>query len=327
VLEELLSKLPRQYQDPNLIVGTENADDAAVYRLNDDQALVATTDFFMPIVDDPFDFGRMAAANALSDVYAMGGRPIMALAIAGVPAEKLAPEIVQQIFAGGHDVCAQAGVPIAGGHTIDIGEPIYGLVALGLVHPDKVQTNANAQVDDLLILGKPLGIGILGAAANKAELDPEGYRQMVETATQLNSVGTTLAQFEGVHAMTDVTGFGLLGHLLEVCRGANLRAVLRHDAIPMLPAAREYAKKGYNTGAANRNWESYGAQVGLPDVLSKAETNLLRDPQTSGGLLVACAAEAADRVLAEFHQAGHSKAAVIGELTDGRPFVDVIVGQ
>lgn len=309
-----------------MLVGTENADDAAVYRLNPDQALVATTDFFMPIVDDPFDFGRMAAANALSDVYAMGGSPIMALAIAGIPAGKLSPDVVQQIFAGGHDVCAQAGVPIAGGHTIDIGEPIYGLVALGLVHPDKVRKNATAQDGDVLVLGKPLGIGILGAAANKAELDPDGYRQMVETATQLNSVGSTLTELDGVHAMTDVTGFGLLGHLLEVCRGANLRAILRHDAIPVLPAARDYADRGYNTGAANRNWASYGGDVGLPDGLSEAETNLLRDPQTSGGLLVACSAAEADRVVAEFHQAGHSQAATIGELTTGRPFVEVIVG-
>ena len=323
MLEELLSKLPRQFHDPNLLVGRENSDDAAVYRLNSDQALVATTDFFMPIVDDPFDFGRMAAANALSDVYAMGGHPIMALAIAGIPTGKLSPDIVQQIFAGGHAICAQAGVPIAGGHTIDIGEPIYGLVALGLVHPDKVQKNATARDGDVLVLGKPLGIGILGAAANRAELDSDGYRQMVETATQLNSVGTALAELDGVHAMTDVTGFGLLGHLLEVCRGANLRAILRHDTIPVLPAARDYAEKGYNTGAANRNWSSYGENVGLPDGLSTAQTNLLRDPQTSGGLLVACAAAEAERVVAEFHQAGHTYAATIGKLIAGRPFIEV----
>jgi len=325
VLEELLSKLPRQYQDPNLLVGTENADDAAVYRLNDHQALVATTDFFMPIVDDPFDFGQMAAANALSDVYAMGGRPIMALAIAGIPAGKLAPVVVQKIFAGGHHVCAKAGVPIAGGHTIDIGEPIYGLVALGLVHPDKVRKNADAHDGDVLILGKPLGIGILGAAANKAELDSDGYHQMVETAIQLNSIGTTLSQMDGVHAMTDVTGFGLLGHLLEVCRGANLRAVLRHDDIPVLPAARAYAEKGYNTGAAKRNWASYGSDVALPQQLTSAEVNLLRDPQTSGGLLVACSPEVADRVIAHFHEEGYSKASLIGELTSGQPFIDVMV--
>ena len=321
-----MSKLPKQYQDTNLLVGTENADDAAVYRLNEHQALVATTDFFMPIVDDPFDFGRMAAANALSDVYAMGARPIMALAIAGIPAGKLSPEVVQKIFAGGHDICAQAGVPIAGGHTNDIGEPIYGLVALGLVHPDEVQKNASAQDGDRLILGKPLGIGILGAAANKAELDPEGYRQMVETAIQLNSIGTTLSQMDGVHAMTDVTGFGLLGHLLEVCRGANLKAILRHDDIPVLPAAREYADKGYNTGAAKRNWASYGSDVALPDGLPTAQVNLLRDPQTSGGLLVACSDTVAAQVIEQFHQEGFTKASLIGELTRGNPFVDVIVG-
>ena len=213
--------------------------------------------------------------------------------------------------------------PSPGDIPFDIGEPIYGLVALGLVHPDKVQKNATARDGDVLVLGKPLGIGILGAAANRAELDSDGYRQMVETATQLNSVGTALAELDGVHAMTDVTGFGLLGHLLEVCRGANLRAILRHDTIPVLPAARDYAEKGYNTGAANRNWSSYGENVGLPDGLSTAQTNLLRDPQTSGGLLVACAAAEAERVVAEFHQAGHTYAATIGKLIAGRPFIEV----
>jgi selenide, water dikinase len=324
VLEELLSKLPKQYANPNLIVGTENADDAAVYRLNDDQAVIATTDFFMPIVDDPYDFGRMAAANALSDVYAMGGKPIFALAIAGVPAGKLAPSVVQQIFAGGHDVCTQAGIPIAGGHTIDIGEPIYGLVAIGVMDPKKVLTNGAASDGDVLVLGKPLGIGILGAAANKAELDPEGYRQMVETATRLNSVGVALADIDGVHAMTDVTGFGLLGHLLEMCRGAKVGAALQMGQIPILPAAREYAEKGYNTGAAGRNWASYGEHVTVPAGLTEGENNLLRDPQTSGGLMVACSADSADAVIAAFHADGHAEAAVIGHLRSGAPTIEVV---
>lgn len=323
MLEELLSKLPKQYKNPKLLIGTENADDAAVYQLNDEQALIATTDFFMPIVDDPYDFGRMAAANALSDVYAMGGKPIMALAIAGLPVGKLPIEVGQQIFAGGHDVCAQAGIAIAGGHTIDIGEPIYGLVALGLVHPDKVRSNAAAQAGDVLILGKPLGIGILGAAANKDELDPEGYRQMIETATRLNDVGAVLGQMDGVHAMTDVTGFGLLGHLLEVCRGAKLGATLDLAQIPILPAARDYAAKGYNTGAATRNWDSYGEHVTLPAGISDANANLLRDPQTSGGLLVACSPSVVDRVVKAFHEAGHLEASIVGKMQSGAPTVTV----
>ena len=323
MLEELLSKLPKQYKNPNLLVGNENADDAAVYRMNDEQAIIATTDFFMPIVDDPYDFGRMAAANALSDVYAMGGKPILALAIAGIPNGKLAPEVVQQIFAGGHDVCAEAGIPIAGGHTIDIGEPIYGLVGIGVVHPDKIRANSAAKAGDVLVLGKPLGIGILGAAANKEELDPDGYQQMVSTAARLNSVGASLAELDGVHAMTDVTGFGLLGHLLEMCRGAKLAASIDLAHTPILPAARDYAARGYNTGASGRNWASYGDDVKLPDGISEADLNLLRDPQTSGGLLVACSPESADEVVKMFHEDGHREAVVMGQLTVGEPRVTV----
>ena len=323
MLEELLSKLPKQYKNPNLLVGNENADDAAVYRMNDEQAIIATTDFFMPIVDDPYDFGRMAAANALSDVYAMGGKPILALAIAGIPNGKLAPEVVQKIFAGGHDICAEAGIPVAGGHTIDIGEPIYGLVGIGVVHPDKVRANSAAKAGDALVLGKPLGIGILGAAANKDELDPDGYQQMVSTAARLNSVGAKLAELDGVHAMTDVTGFGLLGHLLEMCRGAQLAAHVDFAKTPILPAARDYAARGYNTGASGRNWASYGNDVDLPAGISDADLNLLRDPQTSGGLLVACAPEVADDVVKIFQDDGHSEAAIMGRLETGDPRVSV----
>jgi selenide, water dikinase len=324
VLEELLSKLPKQYKDPNLIVGTENADDAAVYRLNPEQAIIATTDFFMPIVDDPYDFGRMAAANALSDVYAMGGKPFLALAIAGLPAGKLPVSVGQAIFAGGHDICSQAGVPVAGGHTIDIGEPIYGLVAIGVVHPDKVRRNADAREGDVLVLGKPLGIGILGAAANKDELDADGYKQMVDTAVLLNSVGADLSDIDGVHAITDVTGFGLLGHLLEICRGASLRAEVRYADMPILPAARIYAERGYNTGAAGRNWASYGEHVSLPGNMADADANLLRDPQTSGGLLVSCAPSAVDAVVDAFREAGHVDAGVIGEMRAGEAHIDVV---
>lgn len=324
MLEELLSKLPKQYKDPNLLVGNENADDAAVYQLNAEQAIIATTDFFMPIVDDPYDFGRMAAANALSDVYAMGGKPIMALAIAGIPAGKIPAETVQQIFAGGHDVCAEAGIPVAGGHTIDIGEPIYGLVGIGVIHPERVRANSSARTGDVLVLGKSLGIGILGAAANKAELDDDGYQQMVSTATRLNKVGADLAEIDGVHAMTDVTGFGLLGHLLEMCRGAGVKGTVELANVPILPAGRTYAERGYNTGASGRNWASYGEDVRLPQGLSDADLNLLRDPQTSGGLLVACTPESADEVVRMFHAQGHTEACVMGRLGDGDPIVEVI---
>lgn len=324
MLEELLSKLPPQYRDPNLLVGNENADDAAVYRLNDDQAIVATTDFFMPIVDDPYDFGRMAAANALSDVYAMGGKALFALAIAGIPANKLSTDVAGRIFAGGQSVCTEAGVAIAGGHTIDIGEPIYGLVAIGVVNPNRILANSNARDGDVLVLGKPLGIGILGAAANKNELDADAYAQMVDTATRLNTVGTALADVEGVHAMTDVTGFGLLGHLLEMCRGAGLSASIDRARTPILPAARDYAARGYNTGAAGRNWSSYGEHVRVPDGMADDELNLYRDPQTSGGLLVACSASVADEVVAAFHGAGHAEAAVMGRLSAGMPSIDLV---
>ncbi|MDR1936132.1 MAG: selenide, water dikinase SelD, partial [Candidatus Accumulibacter sp.] len=237
VLADMLRALPRTQGFPELMVGTETADDAAVYRLNDSQALIATTDFFMPIVDDPFDFGRIAATNAISDIYAMGGRPILALAIVGMPVDTLPMEAIQQILAGGASVCARAGIPLAGGHSIDAPEPIYGLVALGLAHPERVKRNSRARDGDLLILGKPLGIGILGSAMKKGVLDAEGYRQLLDTATQLNSVGADLAALDGVHALTDVTGFGLLGHLLELCRGARLGACVEADKLPLLPAA------------------------------------------------------------------------------------------
>ena len=219
---------------PQLLVGIETADDAAVYRLNDEQALIATTDFFMPIVDDPFDFGRIAATNAISDVYAMGGTPIMALALVGMPIDKLPVETIGRILAGGEQVCADAGIPVAGGHTIDSVEPIYGLVVLGLVHPDKLKRNANAKAGDKLILGKPLGVGVLSAALKKGALDSVGYGAMLASTTQLNTPGKALADIEGVHALTDVTGFGLLGHAREMALGAQLRARIHFASVPLL---------------------------------------------------------------------------------------------
>jgi selenide, water dikinase len=287
-----------------------------VWRLNDTQALVATTDFFMPVVDDPFDFGRIAATNALSDVYAMGGTPILALAIVGMPIDKLSPETIRAILEGGASVCAEAGVPIAGGHSIDSVEPIYGLVALGLVHPDQVLTNRTAKAGDVLILTKPLGVGVLSAAFKQERLDEAGYAALIASTTQLNAVGRELAGRDGVHAVTDVTGFGLLGHALELCRGAGLSAELGADP-PLLTGVEALARAGVRTGASTRNWASYGADVCLPADLADWKRDLLTDPQTSGGLLIAVAPEAADAVLALVRDRGFSAAAIVGRMADG----------
>ena len=302
---------------PELLVGIETADDAAVYRLNDEQALVATTDFFMPIVDDPFDFGRIAATNAISDVYAMGGRPILALALVGMPVKVLSPATIGRILAGGQAVCTAAGIPIAGGHTIDSVEPIYGLVALGLVHPKRIKRNADARPGDLLVLGKPIGVGVLSAALKKELLSPQGYAQMIACTTQLNTPGPDLAAIEGVHALTDVTGFGLAGHGLELARGAQASVVIDWARVPLLDGVRELAAQGIVTGASGRNWDSYGSQVQLPPGFSFEDQALLSDPQTSGGLLVSCAPEALEEVMAVFARHGFAGAAVIGRIEAG----------
>jgi selenide,water dikinase len=315
VLTEILANSPIKGLAKDLLVGTETSDDAAVYRLNDSQALVATTDFFTPIVDDPYDFGRIAATNAISDVYAMGGRPIFALAIVGMPLEKLPVATIRQILEGGESVCAQAGIPIAGGHSIDVLEPIYGLVALGLVHPDKVKRNSSARPGDVLVLGKPLGVGVLSAALKKGRLSEAGYAEMVKWTTRLNTPGQALADMPEVHALTDVTGFGLAGHLLEICRGSRLSAELRFDDLPLIGEAVEWAKQGVATGASERNWKGYGANVQLPAGFAEWKRKLLTDPQTSGGLLVACAPQALERVLAAFN----GDARRIGTLRDGTP--------
>src|SRR6476619_3010063 len=244
VLSEILKKSTGFPVPKELMVGIETADDAAVYKLNDEQALIATTDFFMPIVDDPFDFGRIAATNAISDVYAMGGRPIMALALVGMPLEKLPVSVIRKVLEGGESVCAQAGIPVAGGHSIDTLEPIYGLVALGLVHPDKVKRNSSGRAGDVLILGKPLGIGILSAALKKGKLSAAGYAQMLDWTTRLNTPGEALGDMAAVHALTDVTGFGLAGHLLEICRGSRLAAEVDFSSIPMISEALDWARQG-----------------------------------------------------------------------------------
>src|SRR5690606_13495618 len=254
VLSALLAGIPAGQPDAALMVGNETSDDAAVYRLNDQQALIATTDFFMPIVDDPYDFGRIAAANALSDVYAMGGSPIMALALVGMPINVLPRSDIAGILEGGAAVCAQAGIPIAGGHSIDSVEPIYGLAAMGLAHPDHIKRNADAQAGDVLILGKALGVGILSAALKKNILDDDGYRAMINSTTQLNRPGAILGGLSGVHAMTDVTGFGLLGHALELARASGLSARLHQADLPWLAGVRQLASQGVVTGASGRNW-------------------------------------------------------------------------
>ena len=324
VLNDILSTLPQGLMDPDLLVGRESGDDAAVYRINDNQAVVATTDFFMPIVDDARDFGRIAATNALSDVYAVGGKPFMALALVGMPLDKLPVEQMQQILAGGAEVCQSVGIMVAGGHSIDAPEPIYGLVALGLVDPAKIKRNDRARAGDVLILGKPLGVGILSAALQKGELDKAGYNEMIGATTKLNTVGADLADLDAVHALTDVTGFGLMGHLLEMCRGSNLAASVRFEDLPLLPTAQKLAEAGFNTGAAGRNWASYGHEVIEPDGLPAWKHNLMVDPQTSGGLLAAVAPEAVDEVLALFRAQGFDGAAVVGSMAEGAAGVEVI---
>jgi selenide, water dikinase len=319
VLSEILRNSAGGLIPPELLVGIETADDAAAYRLNDEQALIATTDFFMPIVDDPFDFGRIAATNAISDVYAMGGKPIMALALVAMPIDRLPVEVIGEIIRGGQAACRDAGIPIAGGHTIDSVEPIYGLVVMGLVHPDKLRRNADAQAGDLLVLGKPIGVGVLSAALKKEKLDPEGYAQLVRTTTMLNKPGMAFADMPGVHALTDVTGFGLAGHTLELARGANLTAVIQWPKVPLLPAVLELASRGFVTGASGRNWMGYGAEVAVGTGVAAIAQDLLTDPQTSGGLLVACSAESADDVLREFQRQGFEQAAVIGRMEAGAP--------
>ncbi|MDP3031676.1 MAG: selenide, water dikinase SelD [Rhodocyclaceae bacterium] len=323
VLSRLLAESPLRTLPADLLVGVETADDAAVYRFNDTQAVVATTDFFTPIVDDPFDFGRIAATNALSDVYAMGGTPIFALAIVGMPLDKLPEEVIRQILAGGESVCAAAGIPIAGGHSIDVLEPIYGLVGIGIVHPAHLKRNAGAKDGDVLILGKPLGIGILSGALKKGLLSDAGYAEMLRWTTKLNTVGPQIAKMSGVHAVTDVTGFGLAGHLLEICRGSQLAAQVEFNRLPLIEEAVTHVRAGISTGASSRNWSSYGPSVQLAPALEEWQQKMMTDPQTSGGLLVACAPESVAEVLAAFHADGFAPAAVIGSLQAGEPLLSV----
>ena len=323
VLQQIIAKAGPSILPKQLLVGIETADDAAVYQINEHQAIVATTDFFMPIVDDPFDFGAIAATNAISDVYAMGGTPLFALALVGMPVNQLPVDTIRKILEGGESVCTKAGIPIAGGHTIDSVEPIYGLVAIGLVDPKHLKRNAGARPGDQLILGKPLGVGVYSAALKKEKLSAEGYAAMIASTTQLNTPGIALGQLASVHGLTDVTGFGLLGHLLEICRGSSAGATIDFARIPLHPGVLELARAGLFTGASGRNWAGYGHDVELGGAVGDTEQALLTDPQTSGGLLVACARDAVNDVLAIFRSEGFADAAVIGEITAGPPRVAV----
>ncbi|WP_036260356.1 selenide, water dikinase SelD [Methylocapsa aurea] len=323
VLQRLLADQPPAGPFARLLVGAETGDDAAVWRLDDKSCVIATTDFFMPIVDDPFDFGRIAAANAISDVYAMGGKPIMALAILGMPIDKIPAETVREILNGGAAICAEAGIPVAGGHSIDSPEPIYGLAVIGVCALADLRRNCDARPGDALILTKGLGVGIYSAAFKKGALTSDAYAEMIASTTQLNRIGADLAREPDVHAITDVTGFGLLGHGLEMARGSKARLEIRADDLPLLTHARNLAQQGFVTGASERNWASYGAEVALPDDFPTWRRQILTDPQTSGGLLVACAPGRAASLLQTICDAGYQAARIIGTVEAGPPEIRV----
>jgi selenide, water dikinase len=319
VLQKLLSSQPAAQPFAQLLVGNETADDAAVWQIDDNTCVIATTDFFMPMVDDPYDFGRIAATNAISDVYAMGGKPIMALAILGMPINKLEPEKIARILEGGAAICGQAGIPVAGGHSIDSVEPIYGLAVIGICRPDQVRRNGGTKPGDALILTKGIGIGVYSSAIKKNALPDGCYEEMIASTTLLNKIGTELAASADVHALTDVTGFGILGHGLEMARASELTLRLRLADIPFLSKAAELAQNGYITGASGRNWASYGSAVTLPDGMPEWQRMLLADPQTSGGLLISCASEKADALVRTIREAGYPLANVVGAAEEGAP--------
>lgn len=324
VLRNLLAHMPGAQPFASLLVGSDTTDDAAVWQIDKNTCLIATTDFFMPVVDDPRDFGRIAATNAISDVYAMGGRPIMALAIVGMPIDKLKPSDIGEILAGGADSCAAAGIPVAGGHSIDSQEPIYGLAVMGLCHPSELRTNAMAKPGDAVILTKALGVGIYSAAIKRGLIDEQTYAELLATTTQLNKAGHDLAQDRSVHALTDVTGFGLLGHSLEVARASGVSITLEASRIPFLDRAAAWARDGVVTGASKRNWASYGEAIALPDDCPDWLRHLLTDPQTSGGLLVTCPQATAERIVGGLQDDGCRKASIIGVIEAGAPRVSIV---
>ncbi|MHB2264880.1 selenide, water dikinase SelD [Aliihoeflea sp. PC F10.4] len=322
VLKDILSGMPAAGPYANLLVGTETADDAAVWDLDGTTSIIATTDFFMPMVDDPHTFGRIAATNAISDIYAMGGTPIFALAIVGMPIDKMDPADIREILAGGASVCTEAGIPVAGGHSIDCPEPVYGLAVIGTCPTAQVKKNSVAKPGDRLILTKALGVGIYSAAFKKEQLGAGAYDEMVASMTLLNRIGSTLGADPAVHAMTDVTGFGILGHGLEMARGAGVSVRLDLASLPFLDEVTALAEQGFVTGASHRNWKSYADSIRLLE-MEDWRRHLLTDPQTSGGLLVAVDPAAADRVLVEIRTAGYPCAAIIGKIEAGDPMVVV----
>ena len=324
VLQELLADQPAAAPFRQLLVGNETGDDAAVWQVDENTCIIATTDFFMPVVDDPFDFGRIAATNAISDVYAMGGKPVMALAILGMPLDKISVEVVREILKGGASVCGSAGIPVAGGHSIDAPEPIYGLAVIGVCRPEQVRRNSGVKPGDALVLTKPIGVGVYSAAIKKGELDGAGYAEMIATTTRLNRIGAELSDDPAVHAITDVTGFGLLGHGLEMARGSNLSLVIEANKVPLLSEAERLAQAGFITGASKRNWASYGASVALPGDMQEWRRDLLADPQTSGGLLIACAPDHADAILNRIEAAGYPGVKVVGRAEAGKPEIRVV---
>ena len=326
VLDQILQSDIPHVIDPALLVGNASRDDAAVYDLGNGSAVISTTDFFMPIVDDPFDFGRIAATNAISDIYAMGGKPLMAIAIFGWPLDKLPPEVGRRVVEGGRHVCQQAGIPLAGGHSIDAPEPIFGLAVTGSVELAHLKRNDQARPGDRIYLTKPLGIGILTTALKKKLLKPEQGSLATETMCRLNDIGHALGRLPGVHAMTDVTGFGLAGHLREICEGSGVAAEILYDQIPVLPHVPEYLEKGCSPGGARRNFDSYGH---LLNPLPEPQWQLVCDPQTSGGLLVTVAPEAEPDFLALTRDAGLDLAP-LGTLRDASasaPLIEVVSSQ
>ena len=323
VLQQLLADQPAMAAYKQLLIGTDTADDAAVWQHDENTCIIATTDFFMPMVDDPFDFGRIAATNAISDVYAMGGKPVMALAVLGMPVDKIPIEMVREILKGGASVCATAGIPVAGGHSIDCPEPVYGLAVIGVARPEQVRRNADAKAGDALILTKAIGVGIYSAAIKKGVLPPAGYTEMIASTTLLNKIGAELAEDKDVHAITDVTGFGILGHGLEMARGSGLTLNIKASDVPLLAQAEKLAQEGHVTGASHRNWASYGASVVLPEGVPDWRRHLLTDPQTSGGLLVACAPGRANELVEKIKAAGYASARVVGTAEAGEAKVRV----
>jgi selenide,water dikinase len=323
VLQQLLAGQPAVAPFAQLLVGAETGDDAAVWQVNDDVCVIATTDFFMPIVDDPRDFGCIAAANALSDIYAMGGKPILALAILGMPLDKLPVETIREILHGGASVCAEAGIPVAGGHSIDAPEPIYGLAVVGLCRPEEIRRNSGARPGDVLILTKGIGIGVYSAAFKKGALSDAAYAELIASTTLLNRVGNTLAQDSAVHAITDITGFGLLGHALGMARSSHVALNIDYERVPLLSESISLAEAGYATGASERNWASYGDAIALLRNMPAWRRTLLTDPQTSGGLLVSCAPGRAEAICTSIEAAGYPLARIIGSVSAGEPVIRV----